>query len=37
MLGPGIGSYEVMLGYDLFKTKEVGDGGRIVDPRYLNF
>lgn len=37
MVGPGIGSYEVMLGYDLFKTKYTEDGGRIIDPRYLNF
>lgn len=37
MLGPGIGSYEVMLGYDLYKTKELEDGGRVVDPRYLSF
>lgn len=37
MRGAGIGSYEVMLGYDLFKTKEIEDGGKIVDPRYLNF
>ena len=35
--GPGMGSYEVMLGYDLYKTLEDEDGGRIIDPRYLNF
>lgn len=35
--GPGIGSYEVMLGYDLYKTKYLEDGGRVIDPRYLNF
>lgn len=35
--GPGIGSYEVMLGYDLYKTKYLEDGGKVVDPRYLNF
>jgi hypothetical protein len=35
--GPGMGSYEVMLGYDLYKTLEDADGGRIIDPRYLNF
>lgn len=35
--GPGIGSYEVMLGYDLYKTKYLEDGGKVIDPRYLNF
>ncbi|MDC0230844.1 type IX secretion system membrane protein PorP/SprF [Aureispira] len=35
--GPGLGSYEVILGYDLFKTKEDIDGGRVIDPRYLSF
>jgi len=35
--GPGLGSYEVMLGYDLYKTKEDSDGGKIVNPRYLTF
>ncbi len=35
--GPGLGSYEVILGYDLYKTLEDADGGRIIDPRYLNF
>ena len=34
---PGYGSYEVMLGYDLNRSKESGDGGNIVDPRYLTF
>lgn len=34
---PGMGSYEVMLGYDFYKTKENEDGGRIIDPRYLHF
>ena len=34
---PGMGSYEVMLGYDLYKSKEVEDGGKVVDPRYLSF
>lgn len=35
--GPGLGSYEVMLGYDLDKTKNIEDGGKVIDPRYLNF
>ena len=35
--GPGYGSYEVMLGYDLNKSKEPEDGGNIIDPRYLTF
>lgn len=35
--GPGMGSYEVMLGYDLYKTKELEDGGKVVNPRYLSF
>ncbi|MFK7796071.1 MAG: type IX secretion system membrane protein PorP/SprF [Aureispira sp.] len=37
MLGPGIGSYEVMLGYDLYKTKYLRDGGDVINPRYLTF
>ena len=37
MQGPGLGSYEVMLGYDLYRTLESNDGGRIVNPRYLSF
>ncbi len=37
MLGTGIGSYEVMLGYDLYKTKYLEDGGRVINPRYLTF
>ena len=35
--GPGLGSYEVIFGYDLYKTQEGIDGGRIIDPRYLSF
>ncbi len=35
--GPGLGSYEVMFGYDLYKTMEDEDGGKIIDPRYLSF
>jgi len=35
--GPGLGSYEVMFGYDLYKTKDIADGGKIIDPRYLSF
>jgi type IX secretion system PorP/SprF family membrane protein len=35
--GPSVGSYEVMLGYDLNKSTNIEDGGNVVDPRYLNF
>lgn len=34
--GPSVGSYEVMLGYDLNRAMP-GEGENVVDPRYLNF
>lgn len=33
----GIGSYEIMVGYDLNKSIDDEDGGSIIDPRYLSF
>ncbi len=35
--GPGLGSYEVMLGYDLHRNATDMDGGNVIDPRYLTF